>query len=741
MSGRDPNTLISYFFKEDGRASVFVKSFFVGDEFRTSPEVNTGSLADDILRASNYDDASAKSYRNEDVHPSFTDFIYNTGLFHKSLDTPMYSGSPVESIVDYINNPSSGRSSADSAVQSLLNACNLSETDKTEVRNGLSGILDIFSGSAKTSAEATVAVSGVNTVVKKFFSGQHDTLAKDAQQTIWRNVYAGWIPDRQTREQNFYRTFITVLQNAGGKWTKVDEKNYSSVQLNENFRLNINKTTGGEPTFASVLPKLPASFKRVFTSDLGLTGSNASQVATATSIRDIYLSAFRNCDQSRVPQLSPSTTFNILSDQLVRERLLRLKTATSIPESKIFDDQILGLDTNSIWRRDADNRLFRVENGQTVLYDDFDINNTRGDYKCYGTGFSGTTSECKTFIDCFTNSDDAALKQCIIDLSKKPFFETAKTEISGTHPLMAQMILKRFGFGTRPEYDETAGMSLNKVESVEHWISGSLMKKFNNEDIKSAFSGAEKVREYLKLLVQYVNSNPAIMNKNYSGKNNESAGRYTPPLYLSKLGIPARQEPSPADDRYYIKQLSNHQRTSAFALGSTVPLISTPGVALGLKTALGVNSPISYSSSTYGAWSPLQTGGGHVNKQSAGAMLIEGVFEGLLRKIKNNGKNLSEADIKQIRTKIDDLKKSESQVAKVLSYIEEYSNLVSTFGTSGATQTLSYDNLRELVNQKNSLDSKKSKDELSLTSILAALTKSADCNSDDENYTPINNIE
>ena len=86
-----------------------------------------------------------------------------------------------------------------------------------------------------------------------------------------------------------------------------------------------------------------------------------------------------------------------------------------------------------------------------------------------------------------------------------------KKSIKEIHPLMAHMVLARFGFHTHRVYDASFGLFLKKVESIAHWReSRSMSLKFSGNST-ALLQSSQTVLHYLQLLVDFVNANPAIM--------------------------------------------------------------------------------------------------------------------------------------------------------------------------------------------------------------------------------------
>lgn len=107
--------------------------------------------------------------------------------------------------------------------------------------------------------------------------------------------------------------------------------------------------------------------------------------------------------------------------------------------------------------------------------------------------------------------------------SDPDFFKIASNNIENLHPVMALRILLQCGFNKHQEYDPDRHMELWRVESIGHWLATSVNEKI--ESVKSndtvSLLGLFRVLSYLDLVSQYINANPAILNKDYGCQKKE----------------------------------------------------------------------------------------------------------------------------------------------------------------------------------------------------------------------------
>lgn len=431
----------------------------------------------------------------------------------------------------------------------------------------------------------------------------------------------------------------------------------------------------------------------------------------------------------------PSTTgFTTLkTDSIVRKRLVGLKTKSErYPTPSRPVEDVISLTDKNIWKYDG-NQLYRYDNatGNKVSYGDNDpatFNDLTKNNKCYSTLIE--KGDCdKHVYECLLDDDNPnSLAQCWIvqDTGKNldnDFYEKAKKDIGSMHPLVALRTLQRFGFRTSLKYDHEARMDLQKVESVDHWKNNYLDKKFPSES--NYVKNNENLLKYLDLVVQYVNANPALINKHYSGKSSESMGDWPSSVYAEKLGLQKQVPRYNAVSDY--NRLKIHQRTGM--MGATIlrPPFGGPGVFAPFSSGVGIIG---------GPGLGVMMGGGHIQAPN-GSAVVRNVVMTALKTMEHFNKSLDAESKKRIEDKIANMQKVESELNRTAEYLTEYSSLLEAFGDYTST-TLNERTLEDLVSRYNRLTQKHSNEERSMITVLTALHKLAEGQETDE-LSEINN--
>jgi hypothetical protein len=615
---------------------------------------------------------------------------------------------------------------------------------------------------------------GVIGTVSKYYDTTFSNLdSSNLAKELWDDIYRNW-DSLPADVQDFYNTFAVVMQKVNNQWTEVEQRSYASVagtvESNKaNFRINLKNvdcstSSGCTTVFSKMIPLLPVK-------DIGdLWYTNAAGKVTKIStgkwknqskrdeirtaglfLRNIYNNVYRgNSTSISVPYGSGNETlslpdkydksrslqyFHIDVDKLVRSRLMYVKEQplgeAPVPES---EDKVYDMITKNIWKRDSAGTLIMTKDGVDTPYGPNDENTTKAlkaSYSCYSTivNDNGDKEKCRKYIfECLLDSDANGLSKCIDLLKDKDFFTVATEEIVKMQPLIALRTLQKFGFRVNDEYDGELKMNIKKVESVDHWTKSYMTKKFTDKQVTDAISSNSALRDYLSLIVQYVNANPAILNKNVNGSSDESAGNAKASEYANRLGIRQRIDPGKANGLYDMSVMRTNNSTGFY--GSTLK----KGV-LSINPASGLLR--SYDGSYQFNFAPgfvtsAQSGGGSVEnylkRVSDGSVSSAGLIKGLLdislNEMKQHNKSLDENNEKAIRQKIAQMAQIEMELIRQVKYIDTYNDCLDGMGSGGySTEVLKVEDLKNLVARCNSLYQKHGCEEQSIMKILQALQK------------------
>lgn len=742
------------------------------------------SIGRDRPVGSSLDQTTQLNFNNPFGNKTLGDYI-NTFLDQGLLNTVFNDQKVANSLNDLKeaagqNNPSIVQQAKDASKKNLVNLLNdrfvsiinNSNRSNFDYSNLLSNSQNGNNFKLQLINDITQAIkAGIDQTISNNFGATYTTASNKYVEQFIDKVFAQW--DNLTDDtKNFYKTLITLEKiGPNGKWQSVTDqieneaKNISMAK--DRYRVNLKKIAIGEsiPYFWYLIPKIPSISSRLYyydsigkmlTVDLkqnyNLQGqinminqNNQSQAPIIPNtqiggaspnedlLRYMYLALYqgRPFDPMRglpnaYDQSRNKTDFPKLGiDKLVRNRLFQIKKST-IPEPK-DDEELFDLVTQNIWKRSGD-KLYTVKDGKKITHslDDPDFANLlSSSNKCFTTGAFTDKDNCRLFMnECLLDHNPKNIMSCIKVMEKQDFAQAAKQEINNMTPIVALNLLKRFGFRTYQAYDSEAGCSLTKVEKVSGWLKNYMKKKFDDVTVQSAIEGNDKILQYLNLVVDFVNANPAILNTNYNGSTEEKVGKIEPDSYASKLGIPMRRDNPKIKPLFDIALLDSSLKSNMFGSNYKKPLfVQYNGMNMNnLRTPFG-----SLINPSFGSVLPVQLGGQYANvnakrlaEGTSGANLMETIIFNLLTQLKQHGKSLNPEYMTKISQKLELMKKMEKQMIQNIKYIAEYAKLLDAFGDQ-RSETLSENNLRDIVNSNNNLYKKHGNEEQSMVNILKAL--------------------
>lgn len=554
-----------------------------------------------------------------------------------------------------------------------------------------------------------------------------------------REVYGKW-NSLSTDAKDFYRAFIEFLKNG----TPILENMYADEARNAIFSggVSANYTLrlvreGSNIKFARFIPLLPSFVGKVCVYDdsrsIGcLSGALRSILQTS------YVDALNGIDptggrmEMHLPNLPPQRMYEgFWVDLYVRRKLFAVKKHGACAPREDEKEEVFDFITKNVWKRSG-GKLYTEIGGVKIWHDENSkefVDLLSADNKCYTTSAYADKDKCREFMfECLLNCNDNKIRKCIDAMNKADFFVAAKTEINKMTPMVALNLLKRFGFREHLAYDMEANQKLNKIESVQHWLNNYMKRKFPDATDQNAIMSNDRILYYLKLVVEFVNANPSILNSNYSGSTEESVGNVEKYVgeYAKSLGIPVRRDITKDRGLYDLGMLESTLKTGLY--GST---LSKPMLSVGLSGTGLLRSPFGeYVSPGFGTIMPVMAGGNPIMDAFArrvqdgsvmsGSQLLTGILYALKRQMQNRGKVLGKKWNDELDQKLKAMAQMEKQMVINLKYIAEYNDLIEMFGEY-KSETLSEKTLKDIVNSHANLYTKHGSEEKSMIAILKAL--------------------
>lgn len=328
--------------------------------------------------------------------------------------------------------------------------------------------------------------------------------------------------------------------------------------------------------------------------------------------------------------------------------------------------------------------------------------------KCYSTGINANREECMKLLQkCFINAS-GDLSSCTNELlnNVSALSNVSAEDVAKMNPQVAFKILSNLKFQGEHKHDMFSGRKLLKVQSFDSWLNN--IQKDNSIDagFKKVVSEYKAVRDYLTMVIDFVNANPSILNKDYAGVSDQANGMRT--------GY----------------NLENRNRYGHVFFQTNYNLKSLSDVADRVKVnrAKLALVPVSGQILTVGGYPLQQLGGGgdvfgkdHL-KGDSGAATLNNIYLTNLGKLQNAGKDLSTHTKDVIQKEINNLLKTEAKVVKILNYLNRYTTAMRIAKDLAPEKHLTMDSIvRDLETKYNSILDRKERRELNLVSILEAL--------------------
>lgn len=322
---------------------------------------------------------------------------------------------------------------------------------------------------------------------------------------------------------------------------------------------------------------------------------------------------------------------------------------------------------------------------------------------------------CTNFLlDCIQGNDEANIAQCKEFMTDDDYWENAADEVDNIPLLMALQTLTAFGF--EPEADVESNDDYVKMMDFDTWLNLLISNKSISGDASTPGTEAYKINQNVKLkgylsgLVNRINMNPSIINKDFkhpdvknsnnSNKSNNSNYSYDlKPEYQGHLLQFNRQRGG------------NHrvQQYDKFALGGRVNNVFDNINDLNriIETHLYSNNNIQYGGENQPSPQEISRYN-NVDKTLRTRLRMvmgpqyENIFKDLTKELKKRKKALKPQDHKKITDMIRELRNNELILNDILLAENIYIHALDVYGTDLTKgSSLSYDELEKIAEAKN----------------------------------------
>ena len=385
------------------------------------------------------------------------------------------------------------------------------------------------------------------------------------------------------------------------------------------------------------------------------------------------------------------------------EYIVNLSSSTNIDEISTdfwIEDEV----SVKQYFRDNTGKLYRLKNGKREYIDDVSYLKSLNEGRCKAAGLdpSNSKSECTKYItQCLSGED---FKKCQEYLNNKKTLIFLPDEVKNMPPQLIEKTIKALNIRKKRDVDPETKISIDVLVSYEEWLSD-LRGKMDSKEIDN-IKNHDTLSRYIQLLISHVNTQPAILNKDYVNNNNNSERRINPKFYegtnLYKMGL------RPNFPHNYIFP------TGAVTL-SDIEILHNSIIderTMFLNDIMVGGGPLNFEEM-------------YNNPPKQMNQLFKQYFINLQDMLKNQNKVITMGDQEKILKLLQSLENSEKNLLKAFNYINKYNRLLNSFGERSNVKNLTFDYLKKFVNERNTKYDKVTTRRLDIVSMFRALAEAA----------------
>jgi len=396
------------------------------------------------------------------------------------------------------------------------------------------------------------------------------------------------------------------------------------------------------------------------------------------------------------------------------------KSSNGSGSSDEFWNSLNGVNNEEAYVRLNDYKVyFMKDNGEPIDIESAEYKSMCKE-RCYGH-LDG--NKCAELVnECLENGNGKDIEKCKRFLVSDDYWPNIKNEIKTLNIKYATKLLDKLGFET-----DTKHVTINnkheiikEYESFTSWA-GRLSDSIAPEDASKILNN-QKLMEYLKTIIDKINTNPAILNRNVMSRDTSQpyiSNRFAG-TYLSNIGLnPAII--SPISDVRNIHNIMSHLQN--FRTIQNNKISNGPGNTLLIGKRVFIHPTIKFGSRSYGDL----IGGGEeeegeisneiklkelINNISGGSaslhekyciklsLLIRKYFNYYVNKLALVGKDISDDDKKTFEKKINELEKYENDLFKIVDYLHKYGDLLEVYNAYDKNDIFTFETIKKFVDER-----------------------------------------
>ncbi len=386
-----------------------------------------------------------------------------------------------------------------------------------------------------------------------------------------------------------------------------------------------------------------------------------------------------------------------------------VSSATNVNDISVLDDAVV----NDKYVRDVanPNKLYAVDNkgNRVEVHKGSAKWESLQNDECVGLGLNKNNSKqlkCGDLLmQCLDpNASGNVVERCGEFMESLDFWNTAKKEVFDEMlPDVATTLLNRFGF------EIVTRNGLRRYQEWDAWIE---KLKGTNTNAVDGIAKNDKLKQYLSMVVNKVNSSPAILNPNYT--TNVDVTNY--------LRDPMRNPNSRYSGFINSRVQVNNAREAVVRTG-----IVLQRYYRGLVPTLVLANGQGLVGGGLEGGMVLNLRQNVVNeKPKSGHALLRGLYNNIVKNLEVSGRRLHPEQENKINELFNQLKESEDKLWKAINITNNYSQLVRNLGGSvyDPERLLTFEHMNSLVEKRGAQLDKVVKRSGSLVDILASMTES-----------------
>jgi hypothetical protein len=346
---------------------------------------------------------------------------------------------------------------------------------------------------------------------------------------------------------------------------------------------------------------------------------------------------------------------------------------------------------DSLFTTDANGNKVDVSPGSAAY------NNLAND-QCIGTKVKQNgTNTCTNYIQKCIKGNSSDIQACKEFMQDPNFWDVVPREVDEMLPSIAENTLNSFGFKI------VSKNNLREYESVGSWSRGLDQKGLSPAEVDSIRKNT-KLTQYLEMLVTKINSNPAVLNKQYNAGYSfdpvDHNNRFTS-WSLSARGIRPRVilRNSPNKQMNIVREVGLLS-SSLLSLRSLVNnrVTFVPGSGLVVRgIPVNVATPVMFGAQLGGANLQMISAVPDDSEIREQYPLIKNLLSASETVLQSRGKSLDSYTKQQIEQHLESFRRSEEKLIKAIRYADKYIDLLDVYKEYDSENVLSIDHLKLFV--------------------------------------------